>query len=153
MFYVAFRLAQRGWVVKPAVGRTRGIDMVAHGPAGGPMVTLEVRSTSQPDVLPVHGNEHMIADYLIVCTDVFHTPRSYVLDAREAVGLFRNWGSVQDRPADLVRTYDRQPFREGWDRLDVPTSVPPLGELIDAIAPENLHEEIDLGPPVGRERW
>jgi hypothetical protein len=32
-------------------------------------------------------------------------------------------------------------------------SHPTLDELLDGITPENLHPEIDLGPPVGKEVW
>jgi antitoxin MazE len=35
-------------------------------------------------------------------------------------------------------------------RLDNSSS---LLDLMDGVTPENLHEEIDFGPPVGREVW
>lgn len=31
--------------------------------------------------------------------------------------------------------------------------IPTLEELLAGITPENLHGEIDWGPPVGRETW
>ena len=35
----------------------------------------------------------------------------------------------------------------------VTTPVYDLDELLAAITPDNLHEEIDFGPPVGKEVW
>lgn len=32
-----------------------------------------------------------------------------------------------------------------------PVRRPSLGELVSRINPENLHQEVDFGPPVGRE--
>ena len=34
-----------------------------------------------------------------------------------------------------------------------PEQVPTLQELVSGITPENRHEEIDFGPPVGKEVW
>jgi antitoxin MazE len=28
-----------------------------------------------------------------------------------------------------------------------------LEEMLDRITPENIHEEVDFGPPMGREEW
>ena len=34
-----------------------------------------------------------------------------------------------------------------------PTPAPALDELLSRVTDENLHGEIDFGPPVGREVW
>jgi antitoxin MazE len=35
----------------------------------------------------------------------------------------------------------------------VPGKEYPLSELLKAITPENLHDEVDFGRPVGKEAW
>ena len=35
----------------------------------------------------------------------------------------------------------------------LPKSPMNLEELLAAVTPENLHAEVDTGPPVGREKW
>jgi antitoxin MazE len=35
----------------------------------------------------------------------------------------------------------------------IPSTEPPIEELIAAIEPENVHPETDWGPPVGKEVW
>jgi antitoxin MazE len=35
----------------------------------------------------------------------------------------------------------------------LPKSPMNLEELLAAVIPENLHAEVDTGPPVGREKW
>ena len=37
--------------------------------------------------------------------------------------------------------------------VPIPPDVPSLEELVIRITPENRHEEIDFGPPVGKEVW
>jgi antitoxin MazE len=35
----------------------------------------------------------------------------------------------------------------------LPESPPSLNELLATVTPENLHGEVDTGPPMGRESW
>ena len=57
--------------------------------------------------------------------------------------------------AAKIEIDDPVDIREEQGRIVVeplrPTSYD-LAELIEKITPENLHEEIDVGPPVGKER-
>ncbi|MDP3735330.1 MAG: AbrB/MazE/SpoVT family DNA-binding domain-containing protein [bacterium] len=43
--------------------------------------------------------------------------------------------------------------KEGLTIRAVSRRRPTLRELVDQITPENRHEAIDWGPPVGREIW
>lgn len=46
---------------------------------------------------------------------------------------------------------------DGKKKPDEPKQAPPteysFDELLAQITPENIHEEIDFGPPVGKEFW
>ncbi|HSF43436.1 MAG TPA: hypothetical protein VLT87_26795 [Thermoanaerobaculia bacterium] len=42
---------------------------------------------------------------------------------------------------------------ETTDSPDLIEPSPSLEELLDQVRDENLHPEIDTGPPVGREIW
>ena len=56
-------------------------------------------------------------------------------------------GIAVDDPVDV---------REEDGRIVIERAAPAkidLAALIEAITPENRHEEIDWGPPVGREFW
>lgn len=43
--------------------------------------------------------------------------------------------------------------RLGGSLLVTPSSVPSLEDLLEQVTEENLHGEIETGPPVGREIW
>lgn len=54
---------------------------------------------------------------------------------------------------DLAEDTEVELARLGGSLLVTPTSLPSLEELLEQVTEENLHGEIETGPPVGREIW
>jgi antitoxin MazE len=64
-------------------------------------------------------------------------PRSFAAEA----------GLTRDAPVELTVEQGRLIV------VAAPTEAPSLAELLAGITDDNLHAEVDVGPPVGKEGW
>jgi antitoxin MazE len=96
---------------------------------------------------------------LVPTADVVDLKRSHLLQVDRRGGwtlpadLRRRYGITENTPLQI--TEEDEQFVVRPMRL-VPASTPQpanLDELLSHVTPENLHEEIDFGPPVGEEIW
>jgi antitoxin MazE len=55
--------------------------------------------------------------------------------------------------SNLLEGSELEVVVSGGRLILTPQDVPSLEELVSRITPENRHEEIDFGPPVGKEVW
>ncbi|MGP8125687.1 MAG: hypothetical protein ACLQEQ_07495 [Nitrososphaerales archaeon] len=71
LYYVCYRLSKLGWNVLPTSRNARGVDIVAYDQKGRRRHTIQVKTLSKRDPIPL-GNDPstLFADYLIICRKV-----------------------------------------------------------------------------------
>ena len=53
LYYACYRLSALGWNVMPTARNTRGIDIVCFSVDGKPMCTIQVKSLTKADTVPL----------------------------------------------------------------------------------------------------
>ena len=87
LYYVCYRLAKNGWIVMPTSRNTRGFDIVALSPNLRERITIEVKSFSDKNAVSLGRRCEILADYLVICTNVLEEPVTYVLRREEVKQL------------------------------------------------------------------
>ncbi|RLE96264.1 MAG: hypothetical protein DRJ57_05800, partial [Thermoprotei archaeon] len=106
LYYVCYRLAKNGWIVMPTCRNARGFDIVALSPDLRKRITIEVESFSGRSAVSLGKSCEILADYLVIRTNVLEEPVTYVLSREEAERLIR-----EDRKGEYwieVKDYDRE---------------------------------------------
>jgi hypothetical protein len=81
VFYICFRLSQRGWNARPTARKTKGPNVVIESEDAERTWRLKVRSLSKRDPVPLGKDPHIDADWVVVCTGVrTDSPRCYVMN-------------------------------------------------------------------------
>ncbi len=73
LYYVCYELSKKGWNVLPTSRNTKGIDIIIFSEKAQRTHTIQVKSLRKKDPVPLGNNlENLIAEYLIICRNVFH---------------------------------------------------------------------------------
>ena len=120
LYYVCFRLSERGWNVLPTSRNTRGIDIICFSPDAARMTSIQVKSLSRQPAVPL-GNDlsKIMGDWWVIVTSLSKgTPRTYILHPDEVQAL------AQRNEKRGVISYWLPPdkyavaeFEEKWQRI------------------------------------
>ena len=119
LFYVCFKLSELGWNVMPTSRNARGIDIVCFSMDGSRMLTVQVKSLSKRNPVPLGADLGRIAgDFWIVVNSLNTTPRSYILLPHEVKAL----ASRNEREGRISywldpKNYAVEAFEEKWERV------------------------------------
>jgi len=81
LFYVCYELSKRGWNCSPT---TRNAKIVISNSKGDKKYTIQVKSLSKQNPVPFGSKLEIMADFVIVCTEVFsEKPNLYILKPQE----------------------------------------------------------------------
>ena len=84
LFYVCYELSKRGWNCLPTTRNAKGVDIVIFSSKGDKKYTIQVKSLSKQDAVAFGSNLEIMADFVIVCTEVFsEKPNLYILTPQE----------------------------------------------------------------------
>ena len=71
LYYVCHQLSLLGWNVMPTARNARGIDIVAYNQSGSRVLTIQVKSLSKRNAVPLGSKlDHLIADFIVVVDKV-----------------------------------------------------------------------------------
>jgi len=126
-------------------------------------------SSEARDGLPAGGRPSIRRDFSLTCLTRapqlwHHVDTMFLQEAITAMkAVVKKWGnsaSVRIPSAVLqaakLRLEDSVDVREESGRIVIeplPRNEYELSELLKKITPENLHDEVDFGRPVGKEAW
>jgi hypothetical protein len=80
LFYVSYELSRQGWNVLPTSRNARGVDVVIYSRDAKRTHTIQVKTLSKRNPVPISKLDSLIAEYLIVCTKVFEDkPEVFVM--------------------------------------------------------------------------
>ncbi len=120
LFYASYRLSRLGWNAMPTTRNARGIDVICFSMDGKRIVTIQVKSLSKLNPVPL-GNDlgKIMGDYwIIVAAANSDRPQCFVLkpdEVRDAAHRREKNGKVSFwlQP----KQYATDVFRERWDRI------------------------------------
>ena len=115
LYYVCYELSKRGWNVLPTSRNARGIDLVIYSRDAERKHTIQIKSLSKKNPVPVGAKlDSLIAEYLIVCTNVFDDkPEVFVMK----IDAIKN--RIHEGIKDGKKSYWLQPksyvdFKDNW---------------------------------------
>ena len=98
LYYTCYELSARGWNVMPTARNTRGIDVVCFSLDGKTVRTIQVKSLTKADTVPLGTDlEKIMGDFWVIVNSLgTDHPRTYILLPHEVRALaVRNRGGKQ----------------------------------------------------------
>ena len=127
LYYACYRLSALGWNVMPTARNTRGIDVVCFSVDGKTVRTIQVKSLTKADTVPLGTDlEKIMGDFWVIVNSLgTNHPRAYILLPHEVQALaVRNRGGKQAYWLPL-KQYAVDAFEEQWRRVGQPRPAPP----------------------------
>lgn len=124
--YAAWQLSRRGWHVMPTIRNARGSDLIVTNDDETVHFGVQSKALAKPAAVPLgrDGSELRSTWWIITVNANSSTPTCYVLandDVRRLANVDKNGGG---RWLEL-RDYDRDEFRDAWDRMTVTAPAAP----------------------------
>lgn len=120
LYYVCFNLSKLGWNVMPTSRNARGIDIVCFSMDGMRMFTVQVKSLSKKNPVPLGDDtDKIMGDYWIIVNSLAtDNPLTYILrpsEVRDRAQRSEKKGRVSYwlQP----KKYAVDEFEEKWERI------------------------------------
>ncbi len=120
LFYVCYQLSKRGWNCLPTTRNARGVDLVVYSQDGQRKHTIQVKSLSKRDPVPL-GNtkpepDQLLADFLIVCAKVFdECPEVFILTKDDVIKEFHEAG--QEQKSYWINYARYKKYKDNWSAI------------------------------------
>ena len=119
LYYTCYQLSRMGWNVMPTSRNARGIDIVAYSSDGSCFKGIQVKSLSKSNPVPIGGTlDKIMGDFWVVVNNVLEKPNAFVMLPSE-VKRDVHRGEKDGRVSYWLqpKSYDRDEYREAWDRI------------------------------------
>jgi hypothetical protein len=122
LYYTCYRLSLLGWNAMPTSRNARGVDVIAYNHDCSEMISIQVKSLSKRNPVPLGTSlGRIMGDYWVIINNLQGDPAAYVLLPNEVKQLAHRGekdGNVSFwlQPA----AYDKADFREAWQRIGNP---------------------------------
>ena len=117
MYYVCFKLSERGWNVMPTARNAKGIDIVAYTPDGKGFKGVQVKSLSKRNPIPLGTNlDKVMGDvWCVVVRQSDDSLVTYLLSPKQ----IRDGAHEDGNGSWWVepKMYDLPKYREKWNRF------------------------------------
>lgn len=119
LYYVCFKLSERSWNVLPTSRNTRGIDVLCFSMDGTRVRTIQVKSLSKRNPVPLGKDlDKIMGDFWVIVNSLDTEPRTYILrpkEVRARAHRGENKGKVSYwlQPKD----YAVGEFEDKWERI------------------------------------
>ena len=120
LYYVCFKLSELGWNVMPTSRNARGIDVICFSMDGTRMLTIQVKSLSKRNPVPLGtGLDKIIGDFWIIVNSLdTGKPLTYILLSHEVRAMARRVEKEARVSYWLVpKKYAVDEFEEKWQRI------------------------------------
>jgi len=119
LYYTCYRLSLMGWNVMPTSRNARGIDIIAYDADATSFVGVQVKTLSKKDPVPIGSKlDNVMGDFWVIVNNVVKEPNAFVLLPSEVKDMAHR-GEKDGRISYWLQriSYDRDEFREAWDRI------------------------------------
>ncbi len=118
LHYVCYELSKRGWNVLPTSRNTKGVDIVIFSGKAKRIHTIQVKSLSKKDPVPLGANlENLLAEYIVICRGILDEKSEIFITRTDEL---KNNHLIDERIKNNKKSYWLQPknyekFRDNWD--------------------------------------
>jgi hypothetical protein len=120
LYYTCYKLSRMGWNVMPTSRNARGIYIIAYS-TGSPqhVVMVQVKALSKRNSVPVGTRlDKIMGDFWVIVIDVLQEPCAFVMKPSEVKDMVHR-GEKDGKVSYWLNpsVYDKDDFREKWDRI------------------------------------
>ena len=117
LYYICYELSKRNWNVLPTSRNARGIDIVIYNQDATCTHTIQVKTLSKKSPVPLGSKlDNLIAEYLIVCREVFNEkPEVFVIKIDEQIKNRIHKGIKEGRKSYWFQPKNYEEFKDNWD--------------------------------------
>jgi hypothetical protein len=121
LYYTCFRLSRLDWNVMPTSRNARGIDILAYSQDASRRLTIQVKSLSKRNPVPLGSKlEFFFADFVVVCRYVDRDqPECFILTSEEVRQLAHRGVAKGGKESYWLqpKQYESEQFRDRWERI------------------------------------
>ena len=120
LYYVCFKLSELGWNVMPTSRNTRGIDVVCINMDATRMHTIQVKSLSKRNAVPLGKDlDKIMGDFWVIVNSLdTGKPLTYILLPDEVRAMAKRAGKGAKVAYWLeTKNYAVDEFEEKWQRI------------------------------------
>ena len=120
LYYTCFKLSELGWNVMPTSRNARGIDVICFSMDGTRMLTIQVKSLSKRNPVPLGTDlKKIIGDFWVIVNSLdTGKPQTYILLPHEVRAMAHRVGKEAKVSYWLEpKKYAVDEFEEKWQRI------------------------------------
>ncbi len=119
LYYTCYRLSLMGWNVMPTSRNARGIDIIAYNADASHFIGVQVKTLSKRNAVPIGTRlDNIMGDFWVIVNNVAQEPTAFVMLPSEVKEMVHR-GEKDGRISYWLQptSYDRDEFREAWNRI------------------------------------
>jgi hypothetical protein len=116
LFYVCYELSKRGWNCLTTTRNAKGVDVVIYDQEGKKKYTIQVKSLRAKTPVPFGEKPNLLADFVIICRNVFDKPEIFILTSEEVKkNLHERIKNGKKSYWLQQKTYET--YRDNWEKI------------------------------------
>lgn len=122
LYWTCYHLSRMGWNTMPTARNARGVDIIASNSDCSRMVSIQVKTLSRRNPVPLGGSlDSIMGDFWVIVNEVTKEPKSYILFPSEVKALAHR-GEKDGRVSYWLQpaSYCVAEFHDAWHRIGKP---------------------------------
>lgn len=116
LYYVCYQLSKRGWNVLPTSRNARGVDVVVYSQEGARTHTIQVKTLSKGDPVPLGTSlNNLIADCIVICRRPFSVEPEIFIATTDEVKSHIHEEMKDGKKSYWLEPKDYEDFRDNWN--------------------------------------
>jgi len=122
LYWTCYHLSRKGWNAMPTARNARGVDVIAYNRDCSRMVSIQVKTLSKKNPVPLGKSlDRIMGDFWVIVNNASNLPITYILVPSEVRRLAHR-GEKDGRVSYWLQpsAYCVDGFREAWERIGEP---------------------------------
>lgn len=117
LFYICYELSKRGWNCLPTTRNAKGVDVVVYSQDGRKKYTIQAKSLSGKNPVPFGSNPNLLADFVIICRNVFDQPEIFIMKSREVKRRWHEGKNEKGQVSYWLEPSAYEQYRDKWGKI------------------------------------
>ncbi len=122
LYWTCYHLSRMGWNAMPTARNARGVDIIAYNSDCSKMISIQVKTLSKKDPVPLGKSlDNIMGDFWVIVNNVVSEPQTYIIRPEDVKHLAHR-GEKDGRVSYWLQpsAYCIKEFHEAWDRIGEP---------------------------------
>ncbi len=115
LFYICYELSKRGWNCLVTTRNAKGVDLVIYSQDGKRKYAIQAKSLSKKTPVPFGSKPIFMADFVIICRNVFDDPEIFVFDSKEVRNRLCKRKGDKGNESYRLQLNSYKKYKDRWD--------------------------------------